>query len=182
MPSERRQEAAATAPAAPKKSNLPIFILVGGLMVIEGVGVFFVANLLGGDPVDAAAETVEAVKSEEELKWENPPDSKEAECVVTECKPVNVLSGKVVYYSVRVSILVPREKLAGVQKMVEQHKGRIEDAVNTVIRSAESRVINEPTLQTLKRQLKGEIARILQDEEVILDVLLPELIQMGAGK
>ncbi|MCC7293912.1 MAG: hypothetical protein IT449_17775 [Phycisphaerales bacterium] len=182
MASERQAEAAKEAAPPAKKSKMVLFILVGGMMLIEGVGVFALVNFLSHKPDEAAAETVEAVESEEHKKWEDPPDSQFAECVVADCRPTNVLTGKLVYYNVKVSILVDRQKLPGVQKMVEQNKSRLEDAVNTVVRSAEPKILNEPTLQTVKRQLKAELDRILGDDKIISEVLVPQLIQIGSGK
>lgn len=178
MAAQANTEAAPSEKKSGKKSGM---IIVAALMLVEGVGVFFLANALAGKPHDAAAEEVKHIETKHEDKWANPPDAATAEVMVAQCKPTNTSSGRLVYHSVRVSIVVDRAKLAGVQKMVEQYKGRLEDAVNRVIRTADARQLKEPTLEMLKRRLKSEFDRILMDDKVIEEVVIPELIQVGGG-
>lgn len=56
MAKEKPAEGAAAPADAPKKSGkLKLILLVGGLMAVEGVGVFYVANMLSAPPASAEA-------------------------------------------------------------------------------------------------------------------------------
>lgn len=56
MAKEKPAEGAAATADAPKKSGkLKLILLIGGLMAVEGVGVFYVANMLGAPPASAEA-------------------------------------------------------------------------------------------------------------------------------
>jgi flagellar basal body-associated protein FliL len=67
------------------------------------------------------------------------------------------------------------------KQIAEANKARINDRVNVVIRSAEPKDLNEPGLETIKRRLKHELARVMGDEQLIQEILIPEFLQSGSG-
>lgn len=104
-----------------------------------------------------------------------------AEVKLAECKTFNKETGKLVLFHIRVSVLVASTEADRARKLVEAKQARIEDRVNTVIRSAEPRHLNEPGLETLKRRLKFELDRIFEDPRLVQEVLIPYLVQSGSG-
>ncbi len=162
----------------PKKSKLPLLIVLG-LMIGEGAAVFVVAKMMfGPNPLDpvAAAETAADVEGEG-AEAEAAPVDQTAEVDVADCRPSNKASGRLQTYRLRVSALVRAEDAEKVGEMVESNGARIEDRVNYVIRSAEPHHLEEPGLETIKRRMKRELDGILGDEKLILEMLIPELLQ-----
>ena len=88
---------------------------------------------------------------------------------------------KSILIQVRVSVLVNSCDADTTKKLVELKQSRIDDRVNTLIRSAQPRHLGEPGLETLKRGMKVEFDRIFGDEKLIREVLIPQLLQSGSG-
>jgi flagellar basal body-associated protein FliL len=84
-------------------------------------------------------------------------------------------------FQIRVLALVRSADRERMEKLAEDKKARLEDSVNTVIRSAELNELNEPGLETLKRRLKHELGRVFGDDQLITEVLIPQLLQSGPG-
>jgi len=49
--------------------------------------------------------------------------------------------------------------------------------VTTVIRSADPKFLQEPGLETIRRQIKFELDKVLGDDKIIVDLLIPSLLQ-----
>jgi flagellar basal body-associated protein FliL len=192
-----------------KKGKLVPLLVIGGLMIVQGVGVYFVTKMMTGAP--AAAEGAEhaegeategdhgasddhgsdshAAPADEHGKASDGHGGKSAapvskgpvEIDITECRPNNRTSGKLISLKLRVSALVMGSEAEKAKTLVEGNKARINDRVNVVVRSATPQELNEPGLETIKRRLKQELARVLCDEKLILEVLIPELMQSGSG-
>lgn len=142
------------------------------LMLGEGVGVFFVSRAMNSAP--SSAEAADAGE-----------DSADADMLVeielAECNPSNKMTGKIINFRLRVIGLVAKEDAERAAKLVHDNQARILDRVNYVIRSAEPSHLNEPELATLERRLKQEFDRMFGAEELIRQVLIPELQQSGSG-
>ena len=102
-----------------------------------------------------------------------------SEIPLADCRPTNKNGVKVFSYSIRVSGLVETEQLEEAQKLVEKMQDRIDDRVNFVIRSADQKFLNEPGLETIKRQLKSEMDKLVGRDDLIVEILVPELLQTG---
>jgi hypothetical protein len=63
---------------------------------------------------------------------------------------------------------------------VDARQATICDRVNTVVRRAEPKFLSEPGLETVRRQIKFELDKVFGDEDLIQEVLLPELLQSQA--
>lgn len=160
-----------------KKSKLPLMIVLA-MMLGEGAAIFFVAKMMfGPNPLDpvAAAEVAEAEGDAADA--EAAPVDQTAEVDIADCRPSNKASGRLQTYRLRVSALVRSEDAEKVNGLVESNRARIEDRVNFVIRSAEPHHLEEPGLETVKRRVKRELDQILGDEQLILEILIPELLQ-----
>ena len=177
-------------PSKPKGRGLSI-VLVVILMGAEGVGVFFATKMFAGsEPSSASAEEGESAaapaeghgaKTEHGGKSPAGAAAAAAEIALTECRPSNKMTGKLITLKIRVSALVASADAERAKTLVETNKARIDDRVNFVVRSAEPQDLNEPGLETIKRRLKHELAKVLGDEHLIQEVLIPELLQSGSG-
>jgi len=160
-----------------KKSKLPL-VIVMSLMLGEGAAMLFVAKIMfAPSPLEAmaasdAADETAAVEAEQVDAVDET-----AEIAVADCRPSNNVTGKLLTFRLRVSALVRAQDAERVGTLVESNAARIEDRINFVIRSAEPHHLNEPGLETIKRRVKRELDQILGDEQLILEILIPELLQ-----
>lgn len=170
-------------------------MVICGLMLLEGAGIYLIVSMMSDSPQEAAALAVhdaepgklpEKHEEQGEEHGEGHGEKKGSaltEIFIAECKPTNNVSGRLYYYSIKVTALVKapedEHKLEELKKFVENNKARLEERVNVVVRSADPRYLNEPGFEMLKRQLKEEFGRLLGDDLLIQDVLIPELIRMG---
>lgn len=167
--------------AAPQKlvgRKLPILI-VALLMLGEGVGIFFMAQALNSGPESAQAGEGDGPGGKDgngEVVVEE-----SAEIDLGECRPSNKMSGKFITFQIRVAVLVPAAQLEEAEAVITTKEARLKDRINFVIRSAELHHLNEPALETIKRRLKHEFSRVLNDDTLIIDVLIPEMLQSNAG-
>jgi len=184
-------QAMTDAPGA-KKGRLKSILLVVLLMGGEGVGVFLLAKfMLASEPSPASGAHVDAVAPAGAHgepaaqghggKESATPAGQHAEIELTECRPSNRMTGKLITLKIRVSALVASADAERAKTLVEANKARINDRVNFVLRSAEPQHLNEPGLETIKRRLKHELSRVLGDEQLLQEVLIPELLQSGSG-
>jgi flagellar basal body-associated protein FliL len=188
MAAEEVESRPETSPNKPKGRGLSL-VLVAILMGAEGVGVFFLTKMFASsEPSSAAASEGEsapappteghAAKSEHGATGAV---GGQAEIELTECRPSNKMTGKLITLKIRVSALVASAEVERARTLAEANKARINDRVNFVIRSAEPQALNEPGLETIKRRLKHELAKVLGDEQLIQEVLIPEMLQSGSG-
>ncbi len=184
------------APEKPKGRGLSM-VVVAILMSVEGVGVFFLTKMLSGSPATATAVEVEGHGTEGGAngggadhganggghgdKPSAGATGAQTEIELTECRPNNKMTGKLITLKIRVSALVAAADAERAKTLVETNKARINDRVNFVVRSAEPRDLNEPGLETIKRRIKHELAKVLGDERLLQEVLIPEMLQSGSG-
>jgi flagellar basal body-associated protein FliL len=160
-----------------KKSRTP-YMVVALLMLGEGAAIFFVAKIMfAPSPLEAVA----ADPLPEDRTTSDGVDvsqvAQTAEVDIADCRPSNKVTGKLLTFRLRVSALVRGDEAEHVKELVAANSARIEDRVNFVIRSAEPHHLNEPGLETIKRRMKRELDQILGDEQLILEILIPELLQ-----
>ena len=158
-----------------RRSRLVLFVVIMLLMIGEGVGVYFVANVISSDPVAAAAADLEKAEGDAGKSADF------AEVEVAECRPSNKMSGQLISFRLRVLVLVRQTELERVSALIEKREGRLRDRINFVVRNAELRHLNEPGLETLKRGLKREFDRVFYDDSLVIEVLVPEILQSGGG-
>ena len=91
------------------------------------------------------------------------------------------MAGKFVTFHIRVSALVAAADVERAEGIVRNKRARLEDAVNTVIRSSEPKYFKEPGLESIKRRLKHEFDIVFSDNQLIRDVLIPQMLQSGPG-
>lgn len=181
---ENATKAEGAKPASGKKKFM---IIVGLLMAVEGVGVFFAVKMLSGGPAEATA-TEEGHDDEHGGEHggkvaidDMAKKGKLEEVKLGDCRPSNKITGKLITFQLSVSVLVTQEDLEKMKEMITMNESRLRDRINFVVRSAEPEHINEPGLDTLKRRMKYEFDRVLEDSNIIKEVLVPEFLQSGPG-
>ena len=190
MAAEQVESKSDAAASKPKGRGLSI-LMVAILMSVEGAGVFFATKMFaGGDLSSATAAGEEShaapadghgAKSEHGGASPTGALAAQAEIELTECRPNNKMTGKLITLKLRVSALVASADADRARTLVEANKARINDRVNFVVRSAEPQDLNEPGLETIKRRIKHELAKVLDDERLLQEVLIPEMLQSGSG-
>lgn len=165
-------------PAQAKSGSKKMQVLVVALLMIgEGVAIYLLTNALGQAPASAVAAgagpggNAIGVVTDEQL----------TEVELAECRPSNKMSGKLINFHVRVSVLVAAEDRERIEKMAKARRARLLDRIQFVFRSADLKHLNEPALETVKRRLKHEFDRVFGDDELIKEVLIPERQQSGSG-
>jgi flagellar basal body-associated protein FliL len=164
------------APGSRKMLNAAILV---GVMVAEGALIFGAMKLLGDSGAASAAggeigRTV-AAANDAALGADGPADV--AEIVVAETDAFNNRSGRLYMYHIQVTAVVRAAAAERFEKLVEQRGGTIRDRINTVIRRADPKYLNEPGLETLRRQIQFELNKIIRNDSLILELLIPELLQ-----
>ena len=159
-----------------KKRSLAPMLVVAGLMLGEGVGIFFLANAISGDPVPAPAAV-----TEDGIPADGSGLGDVAEVQVADCRPSNQSSGRLITFHIVVSVLVDAENQAEAEERAKAREGVIADRVNTIMRSAALRELNEPALGTIRRRLRTEFEQIFGTKDLIKEVLIPEIQQSGSG-
>lgn len=157
-----------------KKGRLGTIGLVGGIMLVEGVGIFLCMKFLGTDPDPT-------VGMEQALAPTTKPWEESREILVAKVRVLNNSGTKAMLYNVKVVVRVHHENQGKVEEFFESRKSTVEDTISRVIRSAEERHLAEPGLETLKRQVRHELGVLLGDDSLIEQVLVPECMPMPTG-
>jgi flagellar basal body-associated protein FliL len=173
MPSDANEAGAPAAsgePAAPKKKKSLTVIIVAGVMIAEAVGIFLAVRT---HAAPAAAEAAaEPPPNPEQLI-----EKMDIELPVAECDAINRRSGAAVMVRLGISVRVGSENKEHATKLIEKRQSTIKDRVQMILRSVDPEQFNEPDLDSLKRQIKTELDRILEDEKLIVEVLIPQILQ-----
>ncbi|HUU82447.1 MAG TPA: hypothetical protein VM243_02980 [Phycisphaerae bacterium] len=170
---------AEVAEAKPAKSKKMLAILViGGLMLAEGALIFGAMTLFGGSPGGASAATNAAGAFTPSGEM-SPGDV--AEVLIAELDAFNSLSGRLQVYHLQVSALVHPGNRGEIESIVKDRAGTISDRINTVIRGADPKHLNEPGLETLRRQIKFELDKVFGNDSLVLELLVPQLLQTRGG-
>jgi flagellar basal body-associated protein FliL len=165
---------AAPAEAAPKKKGLPlkIIIVVAALMLVEGVGVFFVLGALGGPKASKAdADPKHLAHDDSEETQEMRVLEKEDE------KYQNLSSGQVWVWNVSIVVQVKNKNAERVDHVLDSRRAEIKEGLSQVISRAQIAQLKEPERQSLNRQVSALLEKIIgQDADgkpLIERVLIP---------
>lgn len=152
--------AAAEAPAAPARKRLlgkPAFIGLLLLVVSIGMAGAFLVILSGGSEPE----------EEEEVSLEEVLDS--VEVPIDEFSTTNgrAAPGSVIHTTFKLTAVVPMGQEIEFERLAnQQNNGRVRQAVEKIVRSANLDDLNDPNLSTMKRQLREEINKILKKSYV----------------
>ncbi|MEE9293420.1 MAG: flagellar basal body-associated FliL family protein [Phycisphaerae bacterium] len=153
------------------RGRLKPLIIVGALMLAEGVGIFAMMSFFGAAPESTVA-------AEDEAALQDPLNLEaEVEVELCEVDAYNRKEGRLYVYSLKLSALVAAEDVAKINRFIKARSASINDRVQVVIRSADPKHLNDPSLESIKRQIIFEINNLLGGEELIRDVLVSKLLQ-----
>lgn len=180
MPSERHPKESADHPKPPvdppqqpfadRRRNFMTFFVVGGLMIVEGVGIVLAIKFTGGQPQSAAADDEHADQFDEH----GVPLLQESEVEVTDLMAFNNKGGPIYIYQIGVYAQVPTSSKKVFEAFVANRRQTVEDRLSRIVRAADPKFFDEPGLETLRRQFKYELNKIIGDESIVQEILFPE--------
>jgi flagellar basal body-associated protein FliL len=158
----------------PAKKGLPVKTLgiVAALMLVEGVGLFFVLGALGGPKAsNAATDPKQLVHDTSEETMEIQLLEKEDE------RFQNLSSGQVWVWNVSVWVQVKSKNEERVNKVLEKRHAEIKEGLSQLVGRAQISQLKEPERQSLNRQVTALLEKIIgQDSEgkpLVERVLIP---------
>jgi len=154
------------------KGKLFVFGLLGGVMIVEGLAIFFVMKSFGSQPHKLEAEQMTATSQ---------PATEYQEVEVANVRVPHVAGSRTTLYAMHIVALVKFDKLEDVKKVFEAKKWTVTDTVSRVIRQAAESEISEPRLETLRRKMKFELNELCGVESAIEQVLIPECMPLSTG-
>ena len=156
------------APFTNRNRNLLTVAVVGGLMLLEGVGIFVAIKFIGGGP--------DTLRAGDAIGGESDADGKmsSSEVRVTDLLAFNSSGGRVFVYQLSVYAEIDAKDSPRIKDMIESRQNAIDDRFSKVIRGSDPKYLDEPGLETLRRQFKHELGQILGDESHIRAILFPE--------
>ncbi len=152
------------------KGRLKPLIIVGVLMLVEGVAIFALMSFFTAPP-DASS----AAEGEDALDFLNLDD--EVEIQLCEIDAFNRKEGTLYVYHMQLSALVAADDVQAVTRFIDARSASIKDRIQVVIRASDPKHLNDPTLETVKRQILFELNNLLGGKELIRDVLVSKLLQ-----
>lgn len=187
--SDKAEKKPDAAPAADKKdeqekpkggllTKLPV--LLGGVMVIEAVVLFAGFKLLGPKPAPANGATLTTGEGGEGAGGDKgtAKKGKTVEVAVGDYKALNRTNGRTFLYDMSIFVVVKADNEQKVTDAFKDGKALIEDRIRTIIAESDPEKLgggSEPGLETLRRQVKYQLDRIIGDG-MIEEVLVPRCI------
>lgn len=135
-----------------KKGGKMLPIIVGALMLVEGVAVFGAVKVLGGGPKNADASEVEGAEAAAE---EAP-----TELELVKDSFQNMQTGRVWEWKVEIYLRVRAKNVDEVKRVQERDAATIKEGVAMIFRRASDRHLREPGLETITRQITAYINEI----------------------
>lgn len=171
-------ESAADALDRKPKSKLPkkLMMVVGAVAVLQGVGFFVFFKFMGSGPEAAHGAGNPAIEAPAEAA--NVPSVEVS--LLKSFKAPNDFGGVMCIYDCDLSVVVPEDCKAEMEKLVETRQGEIADRVSRIIRGADDRMLREPDLRVLRGQFTTALQEIVGDEKLIQRVLIPKLVPIRA--
>lgn len=197
--------------ASKKKSAKGKLIgIVAGVMIVEGVAVFAAMKMLGGQPEPTHAEAVPTATQPVEQFVEldvakiRAPNVKDGKLVLWSIEVVIRAKAESCHDDAHgkgdgkkegegggehAKDDKPKDEKAAaaalcpeLSKKIKMNERTIKDRLSRIIRSAEPQVLQEDGLETIRRQVKFELDRILEDEHhQITEVVIPECTPFPTG-
>jgi flagellar basal body-associated protein FliL len=174
MANETSTEEAGNAvpPRGGRRKTLMNLGIILGVMLGEGVGVFFLARQFAGPPASAEGSESHGLNPNEGKKA---PQDTEVE--VVKLRAQNEKSQQMVVYDMTVAISISEEKALDLTSLISRKKATIQDRLSRVVRSLDPQRFSEPDLATLRQQFKLELGQILGSEKDVKEVLIPSIVK-----
>lgn len=154
---------------SPKRSNGKAKVLgaVGAIVLLEAAGIFVVLKMFGSGPQASRGESLTAVQPAERSLLNS------TEITVAQFRAPSEKTGQLFVYDLKVAALVNEADRARLEKLIEARKGTITDRLIRVVRRADPQQLREEDLSSLRRQIKYELDKLLADDEIIEEILIP---------
>ncbi len=170
MADKEKEKSAKTAEPAeaaePKKKN-PMVKLIGvaaAVLILEGATVGLTMMMAGG-PKRVIAE-VPATAPKEVVE-------RDAEVKILEAKLPNNLRGRLFLYDLQVVAKVDEKNKVKVTELFAERDAEIRDRIRTIIASSDPKSLEEPGLETLRRQIGYQLEQDL-GKDLIKELLIPK--------
>jgi hypothetical protein len=108
---------------------------------------------------------------------ENDPGSREySEVLLGEFSFSNrsAVPGLIIHVDFNLAAVVLRRQASTLESQAKYHRGRIREAVNAIVRNSTLEELNDPNLATLKRLIRQEINRLL-DNRLVHEVVINDI-------
>jgi len=166
---KQNNEEVSPTPAKPKGRWKPLAI-VAGLMLAEGLGIYLLMALVHPAPESAIAADEGDAADPFNLQGRT-------EVVICNVTAFNKKEGSLYVYSIELSALVADQDVESVNRFVEARQLSIKDRLQAVVRAADPKDLDDPSLETLKRQLLLELNNLLGGKELIREILISNMLQ-----
>ncbi|MAX25504.1 MAG: hypothetical protein CMJ19_13470 [Phycisphaeraceae bacterium] len=152
-----------------KKSKIPMkaIIIVASILILEGIGIT-TAFMIAGKPspvqADPAALDAEALANQQ------------VEELVVSDKFPNSKMGRTYLFDTEVYILLRRKHRDRVMNDMQNMNVRVSSEIATIFRSIDPLLLEEPTLATLRRQIKAKMDEMFGKDEQTGQPLVEEVL------
>lgn len=174
MAEEPKQAEVEAAPAPAKSGRGKTLGIFGGVMVIEGLAIFFAMKAFAPAP-DPTMGMADA------LTQATQPDGATAELELARVRVQNTSGARTILYSVTANIEVDKDRKDELQVFLDGHRAAINDVMSRILRAAEEKHLNEPGLETIKRLIRFEMTKMLGNDTDIERVFISEFTPLPTG-
>lgn len=175
MAEEPKAETTETSEVVTAKPNkMKTLGLFGGVMVVEGLAIFFAMKFFSPEPDPTMG-------MDQQLTQATQPALATKELELARVRVQNTNGERTILYSVTANVVVPSEEEEKVQTFVDNHRAAINDMLSRIIRAAEEKQLNEYGLETLKRLIRFELNKMMGDDMKIDRVLISEFTPLPTG-
>ncbi len=171
---DKAEKGAEGGEAAPAKKGLPLktLIVVAALMIVEGVGLFFVLGALGGPKASSAATDAKHLAHDESEETE------EIRVLEKEDEKFqNLASGQVWVWNVSIYLQVKNKNTERVERVLESRKAEIKEGISQIIGRSQIAQLKEPERQSLNRQVSALLEKVVgldsEGKPLIERILIP---------
>lgn len=147
-----------------KKMPVKMIAIALGVVVLELATVGVTAMMAGG-PKRAVADV--PVEPKHEVV------ERDVELPILEARLPNQSSGRLFLYDLKVVAKVPEKNQAKVKELLTERQSEVQDRIRTIVASSDTKTLNEPGLETLRRQINYQLEQDL-GHDLIKELLIPK--------
>tara|TARA_R110002096_G_scaffold435816_4_gene663265 strand:- start:75580 stop:76116 length:537 start_codon:yes stop_codon:yes gene_type:complete len=127
-----------------KGGGLKMIIIIAVIMVVEGAGVYFLVNMMGGPS---------GVEASEMAMLEGTGEDAPVELELVEDRFQNMSTGHVWEWRVQIVLRARQKNAAHIETIKTRDAALLKEGVALIFRRAQDRHLREPGLETITRQL-----------------------------
>jgi hypothetical protein len=156
------------------KRFLP-YLIVLLVLIVEAVAVVVVMKIVGTNPAEA---TAQMTGEDQDILTD---DGMDVEVPLCDLSAFNKKTGVLLLFQIQVVGVVDPEDKDQVAKLIALRKATIDDRITKVIRGADPKFLSEPGMETIRRQIKFELDKIIGNEHTLKELLIPKLLQSASN-